>query len=182
VLEIVLIFGLGSPERWRLADFGHDPARPQACGIDRRDRLAGDLKLLDGRVEDLRAVVGADRLFSEVSAMYLKEELKDLSVGGPLRIEDDLDRLGRPGMALSRRVVIFSAGVADACGYDSGPVSQQLLRRPETASGEDRGLGGLARQVLLLRCVRRVRPPGPETDHRCKCAARSANDEEGPAA
>ena len=76
--------------------------------------------------------------------MDLEEELEDVPVGGPLGIEDDLDRLGVTRMVVGGRVVVLSAGVADAGGDDSFAVAQQFLRGPETAPGEDRGLGVLA--------------------------------------
>jgi hypothetical protein len=44
----------------------------------------------------------------------LEEELEDVPVGGPPRIEDDLDRLGVTRMVVGGRVVVLPAGVADA--------------------------------------------------------------------
>src|SRR5436309_7789530 len=38
-LEVVLVFGLGLPERDGLADVGHHLARPQARGVDVSDRV-----------------------------------------------------------------------------------------------------------------------------------------------
>ena len=76
--------------------------------------------------------------------MDLEEELQDVPVGGPPGIDDDLDRLGMTRMVALGRVVVLPSGVADAGGDDSGPVAQQFLRDPETAPGEDRGLGVLA--------------------------------------
>src|SRR3954449_6508472 len=55
-LEVVLVFGLGLPERAGLADRGHDLAGPQAGGVDVGDCLLGDAALLVARDEDLRAV------------------------------------------------------------------------------------------------------------------------------
>ena len=52
-------------------------------------------------------------------------------VGGPLGIEDDLDRLGVTRMVAGGRVVVLPAGVADAGGDDSVAVAQQFLRGPE---------------------------------------------------
>src|SRR5690242_21868312 len=46
-------------------------------------------------------------------------------------------------MVVGGRVVVLPAGVADAGGEDSVAVAQQFLRGPETAPGEDRGLGVL---------------------------------------
>ena len=55
-LQVVLVLGLGLPERDGLAELGHDLAGPQARGVDVGDRVLGDLALLVARVEDLRAV------------------------------------------------------------------------------------------------------------------------------
>src|SRR5437763_13850591 len=64
-VKVVLIFGLGLPEKARLADLGHDLAGPDACGAEVGDRVRGDLALLVGRIEDLRAVAGADDVFAK---------------------------------------------------------------------------------------------------------------------
>jgi hypothetical protein len=106
----------------------------------------------------------------------LEEELEDVPVGGPLGIEDDLDRLGVTRMVIGGGVVVLSAGVADAGGYDSVAVAQQFLCGPETAPGKDRGLGVRAyrRSVLLRSCIedyrgrpaRRANDPDPTTFRR----------------
>jgi hypothetical protein len=83
--------------------------------------------------EDFGAVVGTDHAFAKVGPVNLKEELEDVPIGGPRRIEDDLDRLGVTGMVLSVRVVVLSACVTDAGGDDPVAVAQQFLRGPETA-------------------------------------------------
>jgi len=104
------------------------------------------LALLVACIEDLGAVVGADKPFAKVGSVDLEEELEDVAVGGPLGIEDDLDRLGVTRMVVAGWVVVLSAGVANAGGDDSVAVAQQFLRGPETAPGEDRGLDVLVRR------------------------------------
>ena len=42
----------------------------------------------------------------EVGSVDLEEELEQLPIGDPLRIEDDLDRLGVTGIVLLGRVVV----------------------------------------------------------------------------
>src|SRR4051812_45307672 len=42
-LQVVLVLGLGLPERDGLAELGHDLARPQARGVDVGDRVLGHL-------------------------------------------------------------------------------------------------------------------------------------------
>src|SRR5262249_52996014 len=95
-------------------------------------------------IEDLRAVAGAGQVFAKIGPVDLEEKLQDVPVGGPPGIEDDLDRLGVTRMVVGGRVVVLPAGVADAGGDDSVAAAEQFLRGPETAPGEDRGLGALA--------------------------------------
>jgi hypothetical protein len=71
----------------------------------------------------------------------LEEELEDVPVGDPLRVEDDLDSLGVAGMVPIGRVRVLAAGVADAGGDDAVPLAEQLLNSPEAAAGENGGLG-----------------------------------------
>src|SRR3954470_9039371 len=59
-LEVILMLGLGPPEGAGCADRGHHPAGPEARGVDVGNRFLRDPALLGARVEDLRAVVGAD--------------------------------------------------------------------------------------------------------------------------
>lgn len=68
-LEVVLVFGLGRPERGRLADLDHDLSGPENRGIDGGDRIRGDRALLVARVEDLGAVVEADKPFIKVGSV-----------------------------------------------------------------------------------------------------------------
>jgi hypothetical protein len=95
-LEVVLVFGLGLPERDGLADLGHHLAGPQARGVDVGDRVLGDLALLVAGKEDFGAVAGADVVALAAlgrRVVDLKRELKDVPVGDALGIKDDLDRL-----------------------------------------------------------------------------------------
>ena len=124
--EVVLVLGLGLPERACLADLGHDLAGPQACGVGVGDRVPGDLALLVARIEDLGTVVGTDMLFAKVGPVDLEEELEDGPVGGSRGIEDDLDRLGMTRVVAGGRVVVLSAGVADAGRDDPVAVAQQF--------------------------------------------------------
>src|SRR5512133_613582 len=118
-LEVVLIFGLGLPEGAGLADPGHDLAGPDACGVEVGDRALGDLALLVGRIEDLGAIAGADEVIAKAGSVDLKEDLEKFPVGDPLGVEDDLDRLGVPGVVPVGRVVVLPTGVSDPGGDDS---------------------------------------------------------------
>src|SRR3954468_15012613 len=155
-LEVVLVLGLGLPERDRLADLGHHFAGPQARGVDVGDRVLGDLALLVARQEDLGAVAGADVVALAVlrrRVVDLEEELEDVSVGDALGVEDDLDRLGVTRMVPVGRVVVLPAGVSDPGGEDPIAAAQQLLDAPEAAPREDGGLGVVAhRGLLALKC------------------------------
>src|SRR3954469_14203065 len=95
-------------------------------------------------MEDLRAVARADVVALTVlgaGVVDLEEELQDVPVGDPLRIEDDLDGLGVAGMVAIGRVLVLAAGVADAGGDHPVAPAKELLHSPETAPGQDRGLG-----------------------------------------
>src|SRR5262249_42555616 len=78
--EVVLVFGLGLPERAGLADLGDDRAGPQAGGVDVGDRGPGNLALLFVRAEDLGPVLRAGALALAAPGrrvMDLEEELQD---------------------------------------------------------------------------------------------------------
>src|SRR5689334_7526443 len=108
-LQIVLVLGLGFPERAGLAHLGDHVAQPQARGVDVGNRLLGDVALLVARVEDLRAVARPDVVSLPVHRgriVDLEEELEDVAVGDPIRIEDDLH-------GLSVAVVVLVGGVGD---------------------------------------------------------------------
>ena len=75
-LQVFLVLGLGLPERAGLADLGHDLAGPDAGGLDLGDRLLSRSALLVGRIEDLRAIAGADETLVKVGSVDLEEELE----------------------------------------------------------------------------------------------------------
>src|SRR3954453_21880077 len=82
-LEVVLVLGLGLPERDRLADLGHDLAGPQARGLDVGDRGLRDPALLVARGKDLGPVTGADVVALAILGrriVDLEEELEDVPV------------------------------------------------------------------------------------------------------
>ena len=97
LLQVVLVLGLGLPERPGRRDLGDHLARPQAGGLDVGDRVLGDPPLLVAGVEDRRPVAGADVVALPVErgrVVDLEEELQQVPVGDLLRVEDDLDGLG----------------------------------------------------------------------------------------
>src|SRR6185436_15789735 len=158
-LEVVLVLGLGLPERDGLADLRHHLAGPEAGRLDVGDRVLGDLALLVGRREDLRAVAGADVVPLAVlgrRVVDLEEELENVPIGDALGVEDDLDRLGVTRMVPVGRVVVFPTGVSDPGGDDSVAAAQQLLDTPEAAPRENGGLDVVAHRALLSSklCVR----------------------------
>ncbi len=59
-LQVVLVLGLGLPERADRGDLGDDLAGPQAGGVDVGDGVLRDLLLLVAGVEDRRSVRGTD--------------------------------------------------------------------------------------------------------------------------
>src|SRR4051812_32098610 len=158
-LEVVLVLGLRLPEGDRLAELGYHRPGPKARCLDVGDRVLGDLALLLARVEDLGAVAGPDVVALAVlgrRVVDLEEELEDVPVGDPLGVEDDLDRLGVPGMVPVRRVLVLAARVSDPGGNHALAPAEQLLDAPEATAREDRGLGVVAHRVLLARklCIR----------------------------
>src|SRR3954453_5615481 len=151
-LEVVLVLRLGLPEGDGLAHLGHHLAGPQSRRVDVGDRLLRDLALLVARVEDLGAVARADVVALAVlgrRVVDLEEELQDVPIGDALGVEDNLDRLGVPGMVPVGRVLVLSTGVSDPGGDDSIALTQQLLDAPEAPSREDGGLGVVAHNALL---------------------------------
>jgi hypothetical protein len=112
--EVLLVLGLGLPERAGLADLGHDLAWPHRGGVDGGHRVLGDPALLVAGIEDLQAVVKADPLCTEVGPVDLEEELQDVPVGGPPGIEDDLNRLCVTRVVVGGRVAGLPARVADS--------------------------------------------------------------------
>ena len=60
VLEIILVLWLGLPEGTSGRDLRHDLARPEAGGLDIRDRIFRDALLLIIRVENGGPVARAD--------------------------------------------------------------------------------------------------------------------------
>ena len=68
----------------------------------------------------------------------LEEELEQVAIRQPLRIEDDLDRLGMRAVIAVRRVRHVAAAVADARRDDAGQLADQVLHAPEAAARENR--------------------------------------------
>jgi hypothetical protein len=81
-----------------------------ARGVDVRDRLLGHPVLLLARIEDLRAVDGANEIFAKVGSVDLEEVLEQLTIREPRRIEDDFDRLGVTLRVILGRVVALATG------------------------------------------------------------------------
>ena len=106
----------------------------------------------------------ADNPFGKVGSVDLEEELEQAPLGDPVRVEDDLDRLGVTRMVPVGRVVVLPTGVSDPGRNDSIAVAQQFLRGPEAASGEDRGLGVAAHRVPSFEVVLKT-SLGRSADH-----------------
>ena len=60
VLEVVLVLGLGLPERSGRRNLGDHLAWPQTGGVDVGDRVLGDAPLLVIDMEDRGAIAGPD--------------------------------------------------------------------------------------------------------------------------
>src|SRR5215211_4643008 len=90
--EVILMLRFGLPELGRANDFRHHLSPPQTGSIDVGDCVFGDAFLLVARVEDRRAIAAPDVVTLTVArarVVDLKEELEELPVANPRRIEDD---------------------------------------------------------------------------------------------
>src|SRR5690606_26087881 len=144
--EVVLVLGLGLPERAGRLDGRHGLARPQARRVHVGDRVASDLLLLRREREDGRAVAGPDVVALTVQrrrVVDLEEERQDVAVGRLRGIEDDLHRLGVAGMVAVRRMVVLTTGVTDPGLQHAGLAADEVLHAPEAPSSQDGRLGAL---------------------------------------
>src|SRR5512133_2256104 len=140
-LQVVLVLRLGLPERTGRGDLGDDLAGPQPGRLDVGDGVGGDPALFLIEVEDRRAVARAEVVALAVArrrVVDLEEELEQLTVGGHLGIEDDLDRLGVGPMVAVGGVGDVTSGVAYPRRDDPWALPDQVLHPPETPSGQDR--------------------------------------------
>src|SRR5438477_8961933 len=86
-LEIVLMLGLGLPERPRRRHLGDHLAGPQPRGLGVGDRVLGDTTLLVVEVEDRGAIAQSDVVALAVErrrVVDLEEELQQLAIRGLL--------------------------------------------------------------------------------------------------
>src|SRR5262245_13083787 len=155
--QIVLVLGFRLPELAGGNDFGDCLARPQTGSIDVGNRVFGDAFLLIARVEDRRAIAGADVVALAVArarVVDLEEEFEQLPVADARRVEEDLDRLGVPRVIAISRVGVAAAGVSDPRRQNAVLAANEVLRAPEAAAGEDRAF-------LIHGCPL----PGPDRKH-----------------
>src|SRR5204863_9965240 len=140
LLEVVLMLGLGLPERARRGDFRHDLPGPAPPRLDLGNRLLGDAALFLVAVEDRRAVARPEVVALPVERRRIvdaEEELEHVAVRGALRVEDDLDRLRMAAMASVRRVRDVAAAVADSRRDHARLLPEQMLHPPEAPAGEE---------------------------------------------
>src|SRR3981081_2706336 len=152
-LQVVLVFGLGLPERSRRLDFGHGLVRPEAGRVDIRDGFFRDPLLLVADVEDGRPVAEPDVVSLTVlrrRIMDLVEELQQLPVADLLGIEHDLDGLGVSSVVAVRGVSHVTARVAHPGGDHTLVLADQILHTPKTATGQYGLLAGHCHVVTLL--------------------------------
>src|SRR5215211_4153912 len=141
--QVVLVLRLGLPERTGWGDLGDHLAGPEPGGVDVGDGVLGNPALLLIEVEDRRAVAHADVIPLAVQGrrvVDLEEELQQLAVGGHLRVEDDLDRLGVGPVVAVGGVCDVASRVAHPRRQDPWAPPDQVLHPPETPSGQDRRL------------------------------------------
>src|SRR5215218_9050462 len=143
-LEVILMLGLGLPERPRRRHLRHDLSGPTARGFDVRDRLLRDVALVLVEVEDRRPIARPHVVSLTVQrrwVMNLEEELEQVTVGRLLGIEADLDRLRVRAVVAIGGIRDVAARVPDPCRQDAAALPDEGLHPPEAASREDRLLG-----------------------------------------
>jgi hypothetical protein len=140
VLQVVLVLGLGLPERAGRGHLGDDLARPQAGGVDVGDGVLGDLLLLVTEVEDGRPVAIADVVALPVlrrRVVDLEEELQQVPVRDLPWVEDDLQGLGVAAVVPVGGVGHVAAGVSGPGRDNAGELADEFLHAPEAAAGQD---------------------------------------------
>src|SRR6478735_9983863 len=115
-LQVILMLGLGFPERPYRGQFGDDLAGPQAGCIDIGDGVLRDPLLLLAGVEDRRAIARPAVIALAVQRrgiVDLEEEFQDLAETDDPGIEDDLDRFGVIAVVAIGGVRHLAAGITD---------------------------------------------------------------------
>ncbi len=96
--QVILMLGLGLPERTGRSQLGDNLARPKAGSIDIGDGVFRDPLLRVAGIEDGRPIARAPVVALAVQRrgiMDLEKEFQQLAIADGLRIEDDLDALRR---------------------------------------------------------------------------------------
>ena len=146
--QVVLMIILGLKERPERRDLGYYRHRERMRLCQLRDIGFGDALLVGVGREDraavLRAFVGA--LIVELRRVHHREiDAQDLAERNLLRIEDDADRFRIAGRSRAHLfIAAFRIGAAGEAGHDLRHALHMLehaLHAPETAAGENRGLG-----------------------------------------
>jgi len=131
----------GFPERTGRCHLGYHLARPEAGGLDIGDRVLRNSLLLFTRIEDRRPVAHPDVVALAIAGcrvVNLEENLEQLSIADPGRIEDDLDGFGvRPVLAV-RRIGDVAPRIADPRRDDARVFPNEILHPPKASAGEHR--------------------------------------------
>src|SRR5665213_3209212 len=138
--QVVLVLGLGLPERPHGLDLGDDVAWPKPRRVDVSDGLERDALLLVVRVKDRRTVARADVIALTIACrrvVYLEEELENVAVRGHGRIEDDFDRLCVRSVVAVGGVWHVATGVPDSRRDHARLPADEVLYAPETAARKD---------------------------------------------
>src|SRR5580692_5065598 len=137
MLQIVLMIGLGFPERSGRRDFGHDFPRPQSGGIDIGDRVFGDALLLLACIEDSGAIARSDIVALAVARagiVDLEEKLQNSAIADLRRVEGDFDRLGMGAVVSVGGVRHVTACIADASRNHAVEAPDEILHSPKTTT------------------------------------------------
>ena len=133
----MIVFGF--PEIAHGFHLCHHFARPQTRGIHIRDCVDCDCFLCLIGVVDRRTIRGADVVALAVDRgriMDLEKELQNLTIGGFIRVKQDLDAFGMGAVVAIGGIGHIAAGIADACFDNAGLAADQIFHAPETATGQ----------------------------------------------
>src|ERR1043166_4828934 len=144
--QIILMLGLCFPEWTNRRNFSNDFARPQTGCVYIGDRIDCDALLFLVRVEDGRAVAGADVVSLTVArrrVVDLEEKLEQLAKAYFRRIEDDFESLSVRSVIAISGIGNVAATVSDTGGDHTGQATNQILHSPETTASQNSAFSGI---------------------------------------
>src|SRR5262245_39410715 len=139
------MFWFGFPEVTGCRDLGDYRGGPPPRCFNIGDGVQRDTLLIVVKVEDRRAVAGADVVALTVlccRVVDLEEKFQQGTVIGFGGVVGDLDRFSVSGVVAVGGMVVAAAGIADAGRFHTGQPPDEVLDAPEASARQNRGLGG----------------------------------------